>query len=159
MGIPDRESERRIHHKNKEYQKWRGLLTMEGNETSSIWFIYLFILVLLFAKGYYHFFVNRELKKNRTLKDKVCPFCGTVYSNSLRICSSCQRGVEAEQRSVICLHCGCIGEMDKYRKNSEFTITTLLLCVFIFPALIYFFLYRNRRICKNCGRMTRRSDY
>jgi len=122
--------------------------------------IFLFIFILILLKFYYFYFRNKQLHQNRILKRLVCPFCNNINPLGYRVCGRCGRSITKNQVGVICLNCGYIGSMDKYISSTEFTITFLLLLIpFVFPSLIYFIFYRNRKICRNCGRMIRKSDY
>lgn len=126
---------------------------------SSIYWIYFFIIILIVSKGYFFFFKNKNMHKNRILTKRICPFCKELDFISHGRCSKCNKSINSNTKNVVCYHCGYIGEMDNYNKNTEFVVTLLLWALFTFPAIIYYFLYRNRKICRSCERMIRKSDF
>ncbi len=135
------------------FEKWFN------SPESGLLMIWLLILILLVSKIYLHYRNNRNIHRNRILKEKICPFCGTLNDINSVQCKKCDKAVHKNQKDVVCHHCGSIGDMQYYRKNTEFVVTILLWAVLTFPAIIYYFLFYNRRICNNCGRMTHGRDY
>ena len=125
---------------------------------NSIVIVYLLCIVLVAAKIYLHFFKNKKMHAKRFLKKKKCPFCGTVYDKKLKKCVKCNESIAFNQANIGCYNCGYLGEMERYSKTAEFWVTVLLWGLATFPAVIYYFLYHNRRICRNCGRMTKGRD-
>jgi hypothetical protein len=121
---------------------------------NSIIIVYLLCIVLVAAKIHLRFFKNKKMHAKRFLRKKTCPFCGTIYDRKLENCIKCNKSLDFNQVNIGCYNCGYLGEMDRYSKNVEFWVTILLWGLLIFPAIIYYFLYHNRKICRNCGRMT-----
>ena len=111
------------------------------------------------SKCYLHFVKNKDVHKDPIVKRKICPFCNTINNAKYEHCIKCNKRVGPNQRNIVCHHCGYIGEMDDYKNNTEFVVTLLLWALLTFPAVIYYFLYRKKKICRRCGRMTRKNDY
>lgn len=121
--------------------------------------IYIYIIILVIAKIWLHFVVNIKMNKQRVLNSKKCPFCGKEFLFHNNKCNFCNRELSNNQYDIVCMNCYYIGKMKKYSQETEFLITLLLFALLTLPAIIYYFLYRNRTICRNCGRMTRKGDY
>ncbi len=128
---------------------------------SAVLFLWgLLILILILAKVYYRKTKNKSINVNRFLKKKICPFCQSRYSKKQKHCPNCQKELDKNQVIVTCFNCVYIGENYHYSKNPEFQITLILFSLFILlPGLIYFMFYSKKRVCKNCGRMNRITDY
>ena len=121
--------------------------------------ILIYIAFMLLLKLMYKFIINKNFNKNIVLNKKICPFCKHENSTDYRICSNCKLCVSKDQKNIVCHNCGYFGEMDRYVKNSEFTITILTIWPFIPFSIIYYLTVRNKLICKSCGRITRKKDY
>ncbi len=134
------------------------LIEWMNSPKSSAMFVYILVLILIGSKIYFRFFKNRKLHISSTLEKKVCPFCNESMEK-LNACQKCNKTPDKNQLNIVCYHCGYLGEMDNYSQNAEFWVTLVLWGLLTFPAIIYYFLYHNRKICRNCGRMTRASDY
>ena len=126
---------------------------------SSMVLIYSLLGILLLSKLYFRFLANKSLHRNRVLNKNVCPYCSADNEPGFECCISCTKLITENQKTVFCRNCGYIGEMDSYSKTGEFVVTLVLWSILTFPALVYFLLFRNRRICRKCGRMVRRSDH
>ena len=134
------------------------LIEWMNSPQSSAMFVYILVFILIASKIYLRFFKNRKLHINPTLRKKICPFCNEAI-DGLNTCKKCNKKPDKNQLNIACYHCGYLGEMDNYSQNSEFWVTVIIWGLFTFPAIIYYFLYHNKKICRNCGRMTRASDY
>ena len=136
------------------------IISILSNEnTKTILFISLFA-ILIVSKIAFRLTINKNLNSNRFLKVKSCPFCDTKFDRKEKYCKACAKEPDKNQRIVICYNCGYIGEKDLYSKNSEYVVTFFLLFALgVLPGLIYILIYSKKRICRNCGRMTRMTDF
>jgi hypothetical protein len=119
-------------------------------------FIY-FIFILL--KIFLHNFANRDMHKNPTLTERVCPSCKNLLNRNELLCKKCEIMIEIYDQEMVCFNCGHFGKKRSYWLYSEFWVTLYLWFVFMPFGVVYFMKYYNKKICKNCGRMTRQSDF
>lgn len=134
------------------------LIEWMNSPQNSAMLVYVLVIILIASKIYLRFFINRRLHINHTLRKKICPFCNEAI-DELSACQKCNKKPDTNQLNIACYHCGYLGEMDNYSQIPEFWVTVIIWGLLTFPAVIYYFLYHNKKICRNCGRMTRASDY
>ncbi len=125
----------------------------------SYFIVYLLFVILVVSKIYLRFFLNKDMHRHRKLSSSLCPFCKNKIEYSNVRCSNCNKIIDANQFHVACYNCGYIGKMKPYYTTTEFWVT-FLLCAFLNVAsIIYLLAYGRIKICNNCGRIKRRSDY
>ena len=91
---------------------------------------------------------------NPVLNHKVCPYCKEINDTSNLDCQNCYRCIVFKYGENVCLNCGHTGRTKVYHspwKQFGYSMFSS------WPS--FWFTDRSQRICRNCKRLMRETDY
>ena len=105
--------------------------------------------VVLFC--FVSFIVKKKIDFSENIDLKVCPKCKNKNFKNARICVNCSNSFDYNYGDDVCLSCGYTGRMKRYSSGWFFK-----------NAFAYLYIFSKRKyqkVCRNCNRLIRPSDY